>query len=80
MSTLDEWITRVCAELGLPADAADTDLLLGVAGEAAHAVVRPAAPVTTFLIGLAVGRGLPLPEAAARVRALAGAWSPSQPG
>ena len=74
MDALDEWISKVCAELGLPADAADTDLLLGVAGDAAHAVVRPAAPLTTFLIGVAVGRGLPLAEAAARVRALASAW------
>lgn len=78
MSTLDEWTSKVCAELGLPADAADADLLLGVAGEAAHAVTRPAAPLTTFLIGVAVGRGLPLAEAAARVRTLAADW-PAEP-
>lgn len=74
MSMLDEWINKVSAELGLPADAVDTKLLLDVAGDAAHAVVRPAAPLTTFLIGVAVGRGLPLAEAASRVRALAAAW------
>jgi len=74
MSTLDEWISKVGAELDLPADVIDTTLLLEVAGDAAHAVVRPAAPLTTFLIGVAVGRGYPLPDAAARVRSLAATW------
>jgi hypothetical protein len=73
-STLDEWLTAVAAELEVPADALDTDLLLGVAGDAAHAVVRPAAPLTTYLIGVAVGRGVPLADAVQRVRArIAGA-------
>jgi hypothetical protein len=65
MDALDEWLTKVRAELEIPADALDTDLLLGLAGEAAHAVVRPAAPLTTFLVGVAVGRGVPLSEALA---------------
>jgi hypothetical protein len=73
-NALEEWLTTVAAELEVPADALDADLLLAVSGEAAHAVVRPAAPLTTFLIGVAVGRGVPLPEAVERVRArIAGA-------
>ncbi|HWG01915.1 MAG TPA: DUF6457 domain-containing protein [Trebonia sp.] len=79
MNTLDEWVTKVCAELDLPADVMDRDLLLGLAGEAAHAVVRPAAPLTTFLVGVAVGQGRALPEAAERVRALAAAWPSAAP-
>lgn len=74
MDALEEWLTKVRAELGVPADALDTDLLLGLAGEAAHAVVRPAAPLTTFVVGVAVGRGMPLPQAAERVKALAASW------
>ena len=74
MDALDEWLTKVRAELEIPADALDTDLLLGLAGEAAHAVVRPAAPLTTYLVGVAVGRGVPLPQAAERVKALAASW------
>jgi Domain of unknown function (DUF6457) len=74
MDGLEEWLTTVREELEVPADALDTDLLLGLAGEAAHAVVRPAAPLTTFLVGVAVGRGVPLPEAAGRVKALAASW------
>lgn len=79
MDPLEEWLTKVRAELDVPADVLDTDLLLGLAGEAAHAVVRPAAPLTTFLVGVAVGRGVPLPEAAERVKALVASWSQRPP-
>jgi Domain of unknown function (DUF6457) len=41
----------------------------------AHAVARPAAPLTAYLLGLAVGRGIPAAEAAARVGQLAAAWA-----
>jgi hypothetical protein len=37
-------------------------------------VDRPAAPLTAYLVGLAVGRGQSLPAAAARVSALAAGW------
>ncbi|MBO0838675.1 MAG: hypothetical protein J2P28_24605 [Actinobacteria bacterium] len=79
MDALDEWLTKVREELEVPADALDTDLLLGLAGEAAHAVVRPAAPLTTFLVGFAVGRGMPLPQASERVSALASSWPAPHP-
>jgi len=42
-------------------------------------VNRPAAPLTAYLLGVAVGRGLSLPEAADRVRALAVGWPESTP-
>ncbi|MDQ3457112.1 MAG: DUF6457 domain-containing protein [Actinomycetota bacterium] len=32
-------------------------LILDVARDAAHGVARPAAPLTTYLLGIAVGRG-----------------------
>lgn len=35
----------------------DVDAILGLAGDAAHAIVRPAAPLTTFIVGFAAGRG-----------------------
>jgi hypothetical protein len=34
---------------------ADRDAILGLAGKAAHTIVRPAAPLTTFLAGYAAG-------------------------
>jgi hypothetical protein len=54
---LDAWIESLCAELGLPEEAAGLRaVLLDLARDAAHNVMRPAAPLTTFLVGLAAGR------------------------
>ena len=65
--TLDEWVVELAAALDLPAGSAEVALLLDLAREAAHTVARPAAPVTTFLVGLAAGRagGQPADVAAA---------------
>ncbi|WP_330331433.1 molybdenum cofactor guanylyltransferase [Streptomyces sp. NBC_00536] len=51
-SVLDEWITAVKNELGIDV-AVDTKTLLDLARDAAHGVARPAAPLTTFLVGYA---------------------------
>ena len=80
MNTLEEWTTAAGAGLGLdpgPLSTAETKTVLDVAGDVAHAVARPAAPLTANLLGVAVGRGLTLPEAADRVRALAAGWPES---
>lgn len=54
-AALAAWWTRLTGELGLE-DVPDVrDAILGLAGEAAHGVVRPAAPLTTFLAGYAAG-------------------------
>lgn len=54
--TLEEWVTELTTALDLPADSVDVTLLLDLARDAAHGVARPAAPLTTFLVGLAAGR------------------------
>jgi hypothetical protein len=78
VSDLDDWLSAVCAELGLdPAVAAD--VVLDVARDVAHGVERPAAPLTTFLLGRAVEAGASLPDAAARVSQLAANWRPRAP-
>lgn len=69
MSTLDDWLDRVSAELGVPG--VDRTLMLDLARDVAHGVARPAAPLTTYLLGLAVGAGADPVEAAARVTAMA---------
>jgi Domain of unknown function (DUF6457) len=75
MTTLQNWIDAAAAELGVRLDEADVRAILDLARITAHQVERPAAPVTSFLVGLAVGAGLPLPEAAGRVRELAASWA-----
>jgi hypothetical protein len=80
VNVLDEWLGAAAAELGLaPADV-HRDLILDVARDVAHNVVRPGAPVTAYLLGLAVGRGADPAEAAAKLSALATAWPAEAPG
>ncbi|CAL9514485.1 NTP transferase domain-containing protein [Streptomyces sp. enrichment culture] len=74
---LDEWISAVKDELGIDLDV-DTGVLLDLARDAAHGVARPAAPLTTFLVGYAAARGAGGPEAVAeaarKAAALALRW------
>ncbi|MFI7173578.1 NTP transferase domain-containing protein [Streptomyces spororaveus] len=49
---LEQWITAVKSELGIDLTV-DTKTLLDLARDAAHGVARPAAPLTTFLVGYA---------------------------
>jgi hypothetical protein len=74
MSTLDEWAQVVCLEFGLPAASVDIRVILDVARDVAHAVDRPAAPLTAYLLGLAVAGGHPLEAAASRLSELAAGW------
>jgi hypothetical protein len=52
---LDAWVAELAADLGLDAAVVDRNLILDLARDAAHGVARPAAPITTFLVGLAAG-------------------------
>ncbi len=80
---LDEWIAAVKADLGIELDV-DTVMLLDLARDAAHGVARPAAPLTTFLVGYAAGRAGGGPEAvveaARKAAALAGRWETETAG
>ena len=70
---MKSWIDAVCTELNLSADT-DVDVILDVARVAAHNVERPAAPVTTFLVGLAVAGGMDVKDAATKIQNLAATW------
>lgn len=74
MSELDRWAEAVRAELGLEAAPVDAKVVLDLARDVAHGVDRPAAPLTTYLLGLAVSQGHTLREAALRISALAAGW------
>nr|WP_246112173.1 NTP transferase domain-containing protein [Streptomyces hawaiiensis] len=75
---LDEWISAVKDELGIDLDV-DTRGLLDLARDAAHGVARPAAPLTTFLVGYAAAQAGGGPEAVAEAArkavALAARWA-----
>jgi hypothetical protein len=71
-STTD-WLRRLADELGVGDvgldDAAVTELL-DLTREAAHGVERVAGPLTTFLVGVAVGRGADVAAATEAATAL----------
>jgi Domain of unknown function (DUF6457) len=52
---LESWLTELAGALQVDRADLDRDLLLDVARDAAHNVARPAAPLTTFLVGYAAG-------------------------
>jgi hypothetical protein len=55
--TRDEWIAAFAAELGVdPPDPDTVETLLDLAGTAAHASERTAAPIACYLVGLAGAR------------------------
>lgn len=75
--TLHDWIDELCDALDIDAEV-DEGLVLDVARDAAHSVERPAAPITTYLLGYAAAlheaNPEKLEELAARASALAESW------
>lgn len=53
---IQKWAAELTHHLEMEDLTLDIDAVLAIAGQAAHTVVRPSAPVTTFLVGCAVGR------------------------
>ena len=78
---LDEWIAAAKADLGIDLDV-DARALLDLARDAAHGVDRPAAPLTTFLVGYAAASAGGGPEAVAeatrKAARLAQRWAAEQ--
>lgn len=61
-TTLEGWLTTLAEELDVPSlTTENVTQLLDLARDTAHGVARPAAPLSAFLAGVAVGRGTPLP-------------------
>ncbi len=74
---LHDWIDELSDVLDVEVDL-DEGLILDLARTAAHNVQRTAAPITTYLLGVAAGAGNADPEAveqlAARAQLLAESW------
>ncbi|HIT74160.1 MAG TPA: hypothetical protein IAA98_01070 [Candidatus Avipropionibacterium avicola] len=71
---LDEWVRAVTRALQLDPAEVPVDLLLDLTRDAAHGVMRPAGPLTTFMVGLAVARGASVDDAVATVRSEIDQW------
>jgi hypothetical protein len=67
------WLNVLARELQTPGGSPDDHTIrtvLALARDAAHEIERPAAPLTTFLVGVAVGRGATLEAAAGTTSSL----------
>jgi hypothetical protein len=56
VNELEEFIRTTCRALGINRANVDQDLILELTKDVAHNVVRPAAPIAAFIVGLAAGR------------------------
>ncbi len=78
-SAVEQWIGALAKEFDLDIGEVDVHALLDVARDAAHSVVRPAAPLATFMVGYAAGRrgarGDDISAECERASALAQGWS-----
>lgn len=74
---LHDWIDELCDALDVETEV-DEALVLDLARAAAHNVTRPAAPITTYLLGYAAGAANANQEKvevlAARAQLLADGW------
>lgn len=52
---LEPWVAEVLAAFDLDDTQVNIDKVLSLAGVVAHGVLRPAAPLTTFIAGYAAG-------------------------
>lgn len=79
---LHDWIDELCDALDIDVEV-DEALVLDLARDAAHNVERPAAPITTYLLGYAAGLQEANPEEVERLAAaatdLAEKWEGGKP-
>ncbi|MGB0121233.1 MAG: DUF6457 domain-containing protein [Solirubrobacterales bacterium] len=66
---LEEWMATILAAMELDEDV-DIAALLDLTRDVAHNVARPAAPLTTFVLGLALGRKTTAGEASGELNHL----------
>ena len=74
VDALDGWLDAMSKELGIEYGDAVCKTVLNLARVAAHTVERPAAPLTAYFLGAAVGRGEDLAATAERLLRLARSW------
>jgi hypothetical protein len=70
---MDKWIKAVQKELAISVEV-DQESILNLARDAAHTIERKAAPITTFLLGIAVAGGVDPKKGAKQIEVLARNW------
>ncbi|MEN2739219.1 DUF6457 domain-containing protein [Microbacterium sp. X-17] len=65
---LDAWAGAAARRLGVSLEPGDVAALLDLARDAAHGVTRPAAPLTAYIAGMAVGSGRTFEDVARELR------------
>ncbi|MGV2952419.1 NTP transferase domain-containing protein [Glutamicibacter sp. AGC46] len=77
---LNDWLEAAAKELGLDSGEVDIATVLDAAKHVAHEVARPAAPLSTFLLGLALGSGKgDLPGLSEQLVSRAHRWADEHP-
>lgn len=71
--SLERWVQELRTELSIEDDI-DVDAILDLARVAAHGIQRPAAPLTAYMLGLAVARGADFTLAAQAIELSANSW------
>lgn len=66
---MTSWLDDLSAELGIQ-EVGDAKGLLDITREVAHNVSRPAAPLTLYLLGIAIGQGRDADEIKGKVESL----------
>lgn len=77
---LDAWAGAAARRLGVTLEPGDVSALLDLARDAAHGVTRPAAPLTAYIAGLAVGSGRSLEDVARELRVAIAEAGPGDEG
>lgn len=70
---MEDWLNQLQRELELEVKI-DTKAILDAARIAAHTIERPAAPVTTFLMGVAFAQGRSTQDSVDVIEKLAESW------
>lgn len=78
MDDVQKWVQLVADELGVTGSI-DLAGLLATTRDVAHQVARPAAPLTTYLIGTAVAAGADMAAARAAVQRCLDVWAAANP-
>ncbi|WP_153506100.1 DUF6457 domain-containing protein [Cumulibacter manganitolerans] len=65
-----EWVARACEAVGIDSQTVDIKAIHGLTKRVAHNLDRPLAPVSSYILGVAVGMAAAAGEATAQQRSV----------